>query len=74
MLLQSSGSFFAFAPVLKALQKSHLPLAQFLAFPGTGFSLSLRALPHSLELKLRITAVHLTASVNAAALLSACVS
>lgn len=37
VLLQSSGSFFAFAPVLKALQNSHLPLAQFLAFPGTGF-------------------------------------
>jgi hypothetical protein len=40
VLLQSQGSFFAYAPVLKALQRNQMPLARFLTYPGTGGPLS----------------------------------
>lgn len=36
VLLQSQGSFFAYTPVLKALQRAQLPLARFLVYPGSG--------------------------------------
>lgn len=36
VLLQSQGSFFAYAPVLKALQRAQLPLAKFLVYPASG--------------------------------------
>jgi hypothetical protein len=36
VVLQSQGSFFAYAPVLRALQKAHLPLSKFLVYPASG--------------------------------------
>ena len=52
-MLQASGSFFAYEPILKALQSSHsMPLAQYLAAPSlqceAGPSLQQRKLGGSL--------------------------
>ena len=46
VLLQSQGSFFAYAPVLKALQKGKLPLARLLVYPGSGVLKKAFALSH----------------------------
>lgn len=35
VLLQSQGSNFAYAPVLKALQRAQMPLAKFLVYPAS---------------------------------------
>ena len=45
VLLQSQGSFFSYAPVLRALQHADLPLARYLAYPHNG----VHARPHSMK-------------------------
>lgn len=39
VMLQSQGSLFAYAPVLKALQRAQLPLRKFLVYPASGLFL-----------------------------------